>query len=136
MMVVPDTNIRLSALLFGGKPKQAVLRAVEQDMIATCQEIIMEVIAVAARKFSEREDQLMRDFRILLANVLVVEVKGAVQACRDPKDNMVLECARNASASLIITGDKDLLMLGSFEGIRIITASQYVEGTASIAVQP
>lgn len=52
------------------------------------------------------------------------EVQGI---CRDPKDDHVLECAIKTKASFIITGDKDLLTLEAVEGIRIVTARQYVE---------
>lgn len=41
---------------------------------------------------------------------------------------MVIECAKESKADLIITGDRDLLDMGSAEGIRIITARQYAEG--------
>ncbi len=39
---------------------------------------------------------------------------------------MVLECAHRAGADLIVTGDKDLLVLGSFESIRIVTPAEYL----------
>ena len=90
---------------------------------------------VAARKFAQRLAVIMPSFNVLLEGSLRTRIDGTVKICRDPKDNMVLECARNAEASLIVTGDKDLLTLGSFEGIHIVTASQYIEGVASITLQ-
>jgi predicted nucleic acid-binding protein len=48
--------------------------------------------------------------------------------CRDPNDDMLIECAMNANASIIISGDKDVLCLGQYENVRILTARQYLEG--------
>jgi putative PIN family toxin of toxin-antitoxin system len=46
--------------------------------------------------------------------------------CRDPKDDIVLACALAAQAHLVGSGDEDLLSLGQFEGIPILTAAQAV----------
>jgi uncharacterized protein len=55
------------------------------------------------------------------------------QVCRDPDDDAVLALARFALADLIISGDDDLLSLGSFEGIPIVTPAQALERlTASL----
>jgi predicted nucleic acid-binding protein len=47
--------------------------------------------------------------------------------CRDPKDDFILECAVLGNADVIVTGDKDLLALGEYEGIRIVTPRQYLD---------
>jgi uncharacterized protein len=65
----------------------------------------------------------------VLARAIRVELRGIVKECRDPKDDMFLECAMRAKANLIIAGDKDLLVLGSYKGTRIVTPSDYVVGT-------
>ena len=46
--------------------------------------------------------------------------------CRDPKDDMLFECAVLANAELIVSGDKDVLQVGEYKGIRAITARQYL----------
>ena len=50
-----------------------------------------------------------------------------IQACRDPKDDKFLELAVNGSAEVIVTGDKDLLVLDPFRGISIIPRERYIE---------
>jgi predicted nucleic acid-binding protein len=55
-----------------------------------------------------------------------VQLRGTVKQCRDPSDDMFLECAARANADLLIAGDKDLLVLGSYKGTRILTPAQYV----------
>ena len=46
--------------------------------------------------------------------------------CRDPDDNMVLECALEGHAQYIVSGDKDLLELKEFRGIRIVRAAEFL----------
>ena len=86
------------------------------------------------RKFRLSPEQIQRLMTEFLAQAIRVtithEVKGA---CKDPKNDHVLECAKKAHAHIIVSGDKDLLTLEQFEGIRIMTARQYIEGTGLFA---
>jgi uncharacterized protein len=45
---------------------------------------------------------------------------------RDPKDNPILECARAAHAKYLITGDRDLLTLGMYRRLRIVTIRDFM----------
>jgi predicted nucleic acid-binding protein len=45
----------------------------------------------------------------------------------DPDDNRVLECAVKGSADYIVTGDRHLLRLGSYEAIAIVTVRQFLD---------
>jgi predicted nucleic acid-binding protein len=63
-----------------------------------------------------------------LARAIRVGLRGTVKECRDPDDDMFLECAVRANADLLIAGDKDLLVLGSYKGTRILTPAEYVSG--------
>lgn len=58
---------------------------------------------------------------------MLVPINYRIRACRDPKDDKFLELAVNGSASLIITGDKDLLALDPFRGIGIITPAGFLK---------
>jgi predicted nucleic acid-binding protein len=59
-------------------------------------------------------------------------VDGALHGvCRDPKDDMVLECAVNADAQLVVTGDNDLLAVEFFRNIRIVTPRTYLGDATS-----
>ena len=48
-------------------------------------------------------------------------------APRDPKDNMVLECAIEGQAQYVVSGDNDLLVLKEFRGIQIVRASDFLK---------
>jgi uncharacterized protein len=64
--------------------------------------------------------------KAVLVRTVRVQLRGTVKACRDPKDDMFLECALRAKADMLIAGDKDLLVLGSHKGTRIVTPAAYV----------
>jgi uncharacterized protein len=55
-----------------------------------------------------------------------VKIRGTVRACRDPHDDMFLECAARARAELLVAGDKDLLTLGAYQETRIVTPAEYL----------
>jgi predicted nucleic acid-binding protein len=57
----------------------------------------------------------------------VIQIPKALTAvCRDPDDNMVLECALEGHVQYIVSGDKDLLELKEFRGIRIVRAAEFL----------
>ena len=55
-----------------------------------------------------------------------MEIGGKLRVCRDPNDDMVLDCAVACGAQIIITGDKDLLTMNPFEGILIVTPAEFL----------
>jgi len=55
------------------------------------------------------------------------QITSSIHACRDSRDDKFLELAVDGKADLIITGDLDLLALNPFEGIAIVTASDFLE---------
>jgi predicted nucleic acid-binding protein len=66
-------------------------------------------------------------FHTVMARAVHVKIRGTVKECRDPKDDMFLECAALAKAALIVAGDKDLLTLGSYKETRIVTPAEYLK---------
>ena len=58
---------------------------------------------------------------------VLITPKNKVTACRDRDDDSILECALEARATIIVTGDQDLLTLHPFEQIAILTPSQFLE---------
>jgi putative PIN family toxin of toxin-antitoxin system len=127
VIVVLDSNIWVSALHFGGLSRYALKVAFLSDSIAVCDEIEAEVRRILTEKFGWTSTRLVTDFDRLIFNSQMVPVTGAIQGvCRDPKDDMVLECAVNARAEAIVTGDRDLLVLESYRSIRILTGRQYL----------
>lgn len=130
MIVVIDTNVWISALVFAkqrGTPTLALEKAMREDVIASCQEIEEEIIRVLSEKFSWDERVADRALSTILAKGVRVKIQGSVRVCRDPKDDMFLECATAAKAQMLVAGDKDLLVLGNYKGTRIVTPLEYLK---------
>jgi len=134
--VVLDSGIWISALQFGGMPLLALEKALTVDRIATCKQIEDEIARVLTEKMGWEADRVAETLASCLVEAIRVPVTGEVQGiCRDPKDHMVLECAVNAHADLIVSGDKDLLAVGSYKRIRVVTAREYasdLEGLGTV----
>ncbi len=131
---VLDTNIVISALLWGGLPEQVFRAAHDERFVVLSREAVAgELEATLSRpKFSEQfirrnrtVASAMREYRALAALVEPVDVPR--DAVRDPKDRMVLGCAVGGRADSIVSGDKDLLVLGSYSGSPILSADQFLQ---------
>ncbi|MEP6916794.1 MAG: putative toxin-antitoxin system toxin component, PIN family [Acidobacteriota bacterium] len=119
--VTLDSYIDLSGLVFGGKPKRILEMAIEGSIeVATSDPIIAEVRRHLLSKFGwseERAADAIASIAEFATHVTPSETLNAVP--RDPDDNRVLECAVAADSEVVVTGDLDLLNLGSFRGMRI-----------------
>jgi putative PIN family toxin of toxin-antitoxin system len=78
------------------------------------------------RRYFQAEHR-RRFLQELSENAELVLVTHSIQACRDPMDNMILELAVSGRADCVVTGDKDLLVLDPFQGIRIVTPTTFLE---------
>ena len=56
-----------------------------------------------------------------------IEIRSEVSLCRDAKDNFLLALAKDSQANFLITGDADLLTLGSFAGTKIMTYHNFLD---------
>jgi uncharacterized protein len=129
VIVVVDSGIWISAIEFGGMPAAALERLFLIDDLAICSEIEEEVLRVLHDKFGRDRVMIRHRLSPFLSQAVRVEVTGEIAGtCRDPNDDCILECAVKSGARLIIAGDKDLLALGAYREIRIVTARQYLEG--------
>jgi putative PIN family toxin of toxin-antitoxin system len=128
--VVADTNILVSALQFGGKPKQLLDLAVDGQVdLAASEEIIAETLRVLREKFDRAPEWLAeadRQLRVIARIVVPTASIHAIEA--DPTDDRILECAVAADAEVIVSGDTHLLSLGSFRGILIQRVAEFLSG--------
>jgi uncharacterized protein len=129
VIVVVDSGIWISAIEFGGMPAAALERLFLIDDLAICSEIEEEVLRVLHDKFGRDRVMIRHRLGPFLSQAVRVEVTGEIAGvCRDSNDDCILECAVKSGARLIIAGDKDLLALGTYREIRIVSARQYLEG--------
>lgn len=130
MKVVFDTNILVSALVFpGGRGEAALVRIPgEQDQLLLSKAILGELLGVLARKFSRDAEEIAR-IAVFLADVAVTVQPGqTLRIVKDEPDNRILECALTGRADVIVTGDRALLDLHEFRGVRIISLRDYLGG--------
>ena len=128
MRVVFDTNVFVAALtLPGGRGDQAIRRIVEgEDSLALSKPILDELLTVLARKFARDREELAR-VAVFLSNLgEIVEPAEPLTVLADEPDNRILECALAANAQLIVTGDRAMLALGEYRGVRIVSLGAYL----------
>ncbi|MBI2752553.1 MAG: putative toxin-antitoxin system toxin component, PIN family [Betaproteobacteria bacterium] len=128
--LVVDNNALVSRLLLpDSAPGRAVRKAVDKGQVLVSDATLTELADVLARRKFDRyvtlEDR-MQFLRLLGSVAELVPIVYAIRACRDPKDDKFLALAVNGKATLIVTGDKDLLALDPFHGVSIITPSAYL----------
>ena len=124
--VVLDSNVIISGFLFGGPPARLLEHAVTGTINCfTSLAILDEVREVLQRpKFGLSPEQAFRLVEELHDSCALVKPIRQIRAiAADPDDNMILECASEAGADLIVSGDSHLLDLGRWEHIRIMSPS-------------
>jgi putative PIN family toxin of toxin-antitoxin system len=132
MKIVLDANIFISASFWGGKPYDVFERVAEgTDSLFVTTDVLEEIeSALRKPKFSAYEDLIntaVMNIQKLSRKVAVSPQSRVSGVCRDPKDDKYLECAIAAKADYIISGDKDLLDLKEYGGVKIVTVKWYLE---------
>ena len=129
MRVVFDTNIFISAFVIpGSQAEKAVSRIIEgRDELVISPDIIKEVLSVLSSKFGREREALSHVAVILLELGEFVRPDQRVRVFRDEPDNRILECAAFGKADLIVTGDKEMLRLKEYMGVKIASLRDYLE---------
>ena len=126
MRVVFDTNVVISAVFFGGHPLRALETVVKGEIQAwATQKIIDEYESIIEEMIARQQGRLRKDIAELFINkIYKTESREDVHVCRDSDDDKFLSCAMDCKAIYVVSGDKDLLSIGKYEGIEIITAKE------------
>jgi uncharacterized protein len=129
MRVVFDTNIFISALIIPrSQAKKAISKIIEgDDILLISKEIINEVLSVLSSKFSRDREELSHVAVVLSELGELITPMKRIGILRDESDNRILECALSGHADVIVTGDKDMLKLGVYKNVRIISLKEYLE---------
>ena len=126
--IVIDTNIYISAIFWGGKPRAIVdLGRSGQVLIFTSSEIEKEIEKKLKTKFglsNEEAAQILLDFSTFTVPVKVSRRITVIDD--DPDDDKFIECAVASRAGFIVSGDKHLLNLKEYKGIRILKATDFL----------
>jgi putative PIN family toxin of toxin-antitoxin system len=126
-----DTNTLVSALLFrASTPRLALDYAFDHGKVLISLPLVRELYRVLHYPRLERyitPDERAQFLGQLTREGLLTTITVQLQVVRDPDDNFVLELAVSGGASVIITGDTDLLTLGRYDSIPIRTPAQYLQ---------
>ena len=127
MKIVVDTNVVISGVFFGGFPRRVVEAIVAHEVIAyATPEIIDEYEEIVDEMISRKQGNLRNDILApFIAELELIAPRSDVKISRDPDDDKFISCALDAKALYIVSGDKDLLDIASYESIEIITAADF-----------
>lgn len=124
---VIDTNILISAIIFGGNPKKTIELIQENKIIAIISPVLLsELTEVLVKKFHFTPDKIYLVEELIKENFVLVQPNKTLNIVRDKDDNRVIEAAMHGKCQYIVTGDKDLLDLKIYEKIEIVTTEVFL----------
>ena len=127
MTIVFDTNVMVAALATSGLCHELLHRAIRLRILASSEPLLTELEDTLREKFGI-SPPAAAFLTALRASVLVVAPAPLPSpVCRDPADDVVLATALAAAADMVVTGDRDLLVLEAWRGIAIVTPRTLIE---------
>lgn len=128
--VVIDTNTIVSGILLPPSvPGRLLSTLVEQAILIFSPATRDELLEVVARRKFDRyvpTEARERAATVLVRDAEIVLPRRFFHVCRDPKDDKFLDAAHAGKADCLISGDDDLIALGEFERVPILTARRYL----------
>ncbi|MFQ6056072.1 MAG: putative toxin-antitoxin system toxin component, PIN family [Methanosarcinales archaeon] len=128
MRVVLDTNVFISAAISKGKSRRLLLKLLRREDvdILISRNILNELNEVIKRpKFRLTEEEISDFLTLVLETVKMINVKSNFKVIKeDLRDNMFLNLAYDGKADHIVSGNRHLLSLKKFKGIKIISVSK------------
>ncbi|MEM3380913.1 MAG: putative toxin-antitoxin system toxin component, PIN family [Candidatus Bathyarchaeia archaeon] len=132
--LVLDSNVWISAFLFGGKPAAIIKLAQEGRVrILVSTDLILEIARVLRYgKLRKILEQSKSSTETVVAQILAVTELVGTKSLRswitqDPADDIILNCAVENSADYIITGDQHILQLKRVDGVKIFTPNEFLQ---------
>ncbi|RPI35006.1 MAG: putative toxin-antitoxin system toxin component, PIN family [Nitrospiraceae bacterium] len=130
MRAVIDTNVFVSSF-FGGNPRK-IIDLWKNEKITLCLSgaILDEYIDVLSRIGLKGEDELEELLSLFSRgfNILFTTKTPKIKIIKnDPDDDKFIECAVALKADVVITGDREVLAIKEYMGIRIVTPQQFLE---------
>ncbi|MDR1525795.1 MAG: putative toxin-antitoxin system toxin component, PIN family [Tannerella sp.] len=126
--IIIDTNLWISFLLSKKFDFIDNLLQTEKIQLIFCEELFDELVEVISRPklrkiFTKDDRELI--FGIINKYAVYIPVVSAITVCRDAKDNFLLSLAKDSNANYLLTGDKDLLILKTFDNTQIVTVTEF-----------
>jgi putative PIN family toxin of toxin-antitoxin system len=130
LRAVLDTNVLISAFLFPGGAPEMVYRLVLQGQVEfiISRALLAEFGRVLTAKF--RWDVARAEAavaQLISIGIMVEPLETVTEISADPTDDRVLEAAASGGAQVIVSGDRHLLSLGTWHGIRILPPAAFLQ---------
>jgi len=127
VLILLDTNVIISALLFGGIPRQILELVIDKRVELVTSPVLLSELSDILRKKFRFSSAMVRKVDSEMRNICrIVEPDIQVRKVRDPADNRVLEAALFGGCMYIVTGDKDLLDMRMWQKITIVTPASFL----------
>lgn len=130
MRVVIDTNVIISGIFWPGNSKQILNLVRRRKFVYLASQSMLselrDVLTRPSKSFHLDQNEVEKVMGVVNSLTEVVSAQNHVNVCRDDDDNRVLECAIDGKANFIVSGDRDLLDLKQFQGIRIISVADFL----------
>lgn len=123
-----DTNVYISAILFGGNCEE-ILKLASQKIfnVMASKKIFDEIKSVLKEKFHWTDNQIVEVTKYIKEIASVVNPNISLNIIKeDPADNKIIECAVSSNAAYIVTGDKHLLAVKEYAGIKIVSPVEFL----------
>jgi putative PIN family toxin of toxin-antitoxin system len=130
MKIVLDSNIFVSSFYWQGNPRKVFDRITNGfDELYITDKILKEISEVmSSEKFDTNKHEIEEYIEIIESySVKVLPENGIEEVSRDKDDDKILQCGLEGNVDFIITGDKDLLVLKEYKGMKIINPKDYLE---------
>ena len=127
MRIVIDTNVVVSAVFFGGKPREILERVIEGSLEAyATKEILDEYRDTIDYLLEKYSGKTTLDLSMIIKLFHTIKRKTHIELCRDPDDDKFIECAVDGKCYYIISGDKDLLEISRYKNIQVVTVTEFL----------
>lgn len=126
MKVIVDTNVIISAILTEGHSFDVIQNALYRHELYYTDHILKELERIFSSKFPLPKERISQSLSLITKYFRKgISASKVGKVCRDPDDDCILADAVANGIECIITGDKDLLVLKTYKGIRIIQPKDY-----------
>ena len=130
MKIVLDTNVLISGIFFSGPPYQ-ILKAWQEGKIKVIvsEEILSEYQRVAEELSSQFPSvDANRILELITIHAEIVDATDfQITICEDPDDNKFIACALASKSKIIVSGDKHLLNVSGYEGIKVVKPLEFTD---------
>ena len=131
MIVVLDTNVIIAAMVAKGLCHEVVVRGLGSCTVATPQLLLDQLEQTLREKFTLGPAGVAFLDQLRLRVQMVEPTPLDSPVSRDADDDEVLAAAVAARAALIVTGDQDLLVIGRYNGIDIVSPREFLSRLSS-----